>query len=217
MMLVIQVLQTILNSTESPVWHVSTQINPSFNYLPSILGVHWPQFLTNEHTAKGPDCPLNTRAMQVESIIATDMANHFEYISKVEEISEVLKSEEKRLKSKAYGDHLIIIIKCADISNLLISTKWGIVLSREFNEIAMLTDNMTKGTDIEDVADRRDGPFFPASVEEALRENPSLAKGQLFFINTFADSLFKEVATVFPELTFSAEIVLENKRFWMTI
>lgn len=214
---------------KSPVARIYSNQSVLENYhstiFQDILGVHWPQFLTNEHTAKGPDCPLNTRAMQVESIIATDMANHFEYISKVEEISEVLKSEEKRLKVKHSPKHtgiiLSLIIKCADISNvarpLLISTKWGIVLSREFNEIAMLTDNMTKGTDIEDVADRRDGPFFPASVEEALRENPSLAKGQLFFINTFADSLFKEVATVFPELTFSAEIVLENKRFWMTI
>ncbi|CAM9023697.1 unnamed protein product [Wickerhamomyces anomalus] len=160
--------------------------------------------------------------MQVQSILATDMANHFEYLSKIDEISILLNNPETRSKIKDSLKQtnviLSMIIKCADISNvarpLLISTKWGFVLAREFNEINQLDENLNKGVDVDELNDPRLGPYFPPSIEEALTKNPSLPKGQLFFIKTFAEALFKEVAIVFPELAFGAQIVNENKLYW---
>lgn len=188
-----------------------------------ILMNHWPIFLNNSNTAAVN--PLNTKILQVDSIIATDMANHFEYILKVEEISNILSNDKLKLKIKENLKQtniiLSLIIKCADISNvsrpLLISAKWGIVLAREFNEINQLTNHLTDNLEIDSIIDPRKNPYFPETIKDALIDIPTLPGGQLFFINHFANSLFKEVSSVLPELSFSAEIVLENKKFWESL
>lgn len=214
-----------LINNESPIAKIYSNQSVLENYhstiFQDILSYHWPVFLDNSNT-KNPQSPLNTKVMQVQSILATDMANHFEYLSKIDEISILLNNPETRSKIKDSLKQtnviLSMIIKCADISNvarpLLISTKWGFVLAREFNEINQLDENLNKGVDVDELNDPRLGPYFPPSIEEALTKNPSLPKGQLFFINTFAEALFKEVAIVFPELAFGAQIVNENKLYW---
>lgn len=214
-----------LINNESPIAKIYSNQSVLENYhstiFQDILSYHWPVFLDNSNT-KNPQSPLNTKVMQVQSILATDMANHFEYLSKIDEISILLNNPETRSKIKDSLKQtnviLSMIIKCADISNvarpLLISTKWGFVLAREFNEINQLDENLNKGVDVDELNDPRLGPYFPPSIEEALTKNPSLPKGQLFFIKTFAEALFKEVAIVFPELAFGAQIVNENKLYW---
>ncbi|CCH45276.1 cAMP-specific 3',5'-cyclic phosphodiesterase 4A [Wickerhamomyces ciferrii] len=189
-----------------------------------ILSFHWPSFLKNEFTNE-KDSPLNTKTMQIESILATDMANHFEYLHKINQVSELLENPEQRPLIKDSLKHtnviLSLIIKCADISNvsrpLFISTKWAVVLGREFSEIAQLENNLNKGISVDELDDPRLGPHFPITVKEAVDNNPSLPKGQLFFINTFAEALFKEVCTVLPELKFSSELVQKNKQFWENV
>lgn len=217
-----------LINNESPIAKIYSNQSVLENYhstiFQDILSYHWPIFLDNSYT-KDPQSPLNTKTMQVESILSTDMANHFEYLSKINEISELTNNPTKRVKIKESLKQtnviLSLIIKCADISNvarpLLVSTKWGFVLAREFAEINKLDENLNKNIEVDSIKDPRLGPYFPPSVKEALEKNPSLPKGQLFFINTFAEALFKEAAQVLPELSYSSVIVHENKEFWQNV
>lgn len=217
-----------LINNESPIAKIYSNLSVLENYhstiFQDILSYHWPIFLDNPYT-KDPQSPLNTKIMQVESILATDMANHFEYLSKINEITELTNNRIKRARIKDSLKQtnviLSLIIKCADISNvarpLLVSTKWGFVLAREFAEINKLDENLNKDLNVDSMEDPRLGPYFPPSVKEALAKNPALPKGQLFFINTFAEALFKEAAQVLPELSYSSVIVQENKEFWENV
>jgi len=217
-----------LSSNQSPIAKLYSNQSVLENYhsviFQDLLSYHWPVFLNNQFT-NDTNSPLNTKAMQVESILATDMANHFEYLSKIKEIAEILKDPTKRSKIKDSLQQtsviLSLIIKCADISNvsrpLLISTKWALILAREFDEMGLLGKNLNEDFNVDNIEDPRSNPYFPNSVKEAITKSPNLHKGQLFFINTFADALFKEVAMTIPELGFSAEIVKENKDFWESV
>jgi 3',5'-cyclic-nucleotide phosphodiesterase len=217
-----------LINNKSPIAKIYSNRSVLENYhstiFQNILTNHWPIFLDNANTNDAQNA-LNTKVMQVDSIIATDMANHVEYILKVEEISNILSNETLRLQIKNNLKQtniiLSLIIKCADISNvarpLLISAKWATFLAREFGEIAQLGEHLQTGSNIDDIVDPRKAAYFPSTIVDALVDNPLLYKGQLFFIDQFADSLFKEVATVLPELTFSAQIVFDNKAFWQKV
>lgn len=55
----------------------------------------------------------------------------------------------------------------------------------------------------------------PTTVEDVLTTNPTMHKGQLFFIKTFAEGLFKSILELFPELEFTSDIAMENKEYWL--
>ncbi|SCU96141.1 LAMI_0F05358g1_1 [Lachancea mirantina] len=138
-----------------------------------------------------------------ETILATDMALHSQYVDK--------------LKSNTYASTLMsLIIKAADISNvtrsLEISRQWAVLITWEFNDCALLEKRLKSNDETVEADDCAES--IPPSLEETLRKYPSLPKGQLFFINTFAESLFAGLGAKFKEVGFLNENVQSNKRFW---
>ncbi|KAI9740995.1 MAG: 3',5'-cyclic-nucleotide phosphodiesterase [Cirrosporium novae-zelandiae] len=128
-------------------------------------------------------------ALMTSSILATDMAVHGEYIH-------ILNDLQRRFTGAdldAYDKRSIcgLLIKCADISNVArawnIAFQWTELLQNEFLEQGRLEE--------------------AAGIETALPGGPpnihderSLAKGQIFFIEMFADPLFRGVSEILPSL-----------------
>lgn len=171
-----------------------------------ILSISWPSLL---ECKLDKDSHLNIKQLIIGSILATDMAEHFEYIHKLKDELLVLTSEQKV--------QLIcsLLIKCADISNvtrpLRVSSHWALILSREFDEVDKLEKRiLVKDTMTFDV----EYPQLPFTLEAILECNPYIHKGQLFFINTFAEGLFSSILDHFGELKYTSDIIKENKAFW---
>lgn len=168
-----------------------------------ILKTYWP------NTQKVPVCKLI-----VTSVLATDMARHFDYM---EEISKVSKSCLNASDLKASLEHrtliCCILVKCADISNVArkldISTQWGIVLSKEFAEVEALEValEMKQPAAVVAAADITE-------TKKAEQTQIALAKGQIFFITTFAKPLFAAVSQVLPELSYTMSTLNENMAYW---
>ncbi|ODV71245.1 3',5'-cyclic-nucleotide phosphodiesterase PDE2 [Cyberlindnera jadinii NRRL Y-1542] len=168
------------------------------------LRLHWPVFLQE---------PWNK--LQTETILATDMASHFGYVKMIQGL---VKTGQQL---KAPSDVVVlmsIIIKCADISNvtrpLNVSSRWGIILTREFNEIAELSKHLSANSDLYPIVDPREEPHFPLTYQKAIEESPQLPKSQMFFISHFADAMFKEVAALIPEFAFMYEVLQANTTVW---
>lgn len=173
-----------------------------------ILKIAWPSLLQCNIST---DSNVNICQLITSSILATDMAEHFEYIQKLKEMPEILRADEQvKLMSS-------LLIKCADISNvtrpLRVSSLWALILLREFEEVDKLEKIIrNEGTVELDV----DYPQLPLTLGEILEANPCIHKGQLFFINTFAEGLFNSVLDHFKELKYTSDIIAENKLFWQT-
>lgn len=58
-------------------------------------------------------------------------------------------------------------------------------------------------------------PKLAYSLDDILNTNPYIHKGQIFFILTFAEGLFRSILELLPELCFTCDIIKENKSFWM--
>lgn len=139
------------------------------------------------------------------------MAEHFEYVDKLKKFkfstSDPLDNKVKLISS--------LLIKCADISNvtrpLRVSSQWALVLSREFSEIETLEKKLANEKVELDVQYEK----VPTFVDDVLKVNPDLHKGQLFFIKTFAEGLFNSILDLLPELKYTSDIASENKKFWL--
>lgn len=152
------------------------------------------------------------RKIIMELILATDMALHFDYMSKFKEM-EVIKAQRLASKDKsplpeAMREKCRItlfsgLVKCADISNVArpfnISMDWSIVLLREF--------------------------FNQGRLEKALGltitpmlnpENTIQANSQVFFIDMFALPLFRSFELALPCLQPIVSTLLENRDAWKT-
>lgn len=186
-------------------------------FINKILAVNWPSLLTVFTESGESVSGLSLREIIISSILATDMAEHFEYIDRL-----------KNLKSHDFIKHnnrvkLIssLLIKCADISNvtrpLRVSSQWAMVLGREFDEVAMLEKKITLEDHLGDLDTAKDLTYtkVPLSLNEILKSTPNLHKGQIFFINTFAENLFSNIAELLPELKYTCDIIRENKEFWV--
>lgn len=177
-------------------------------FINKILRINWPSLLEVE---SDPDSKLLVRSLIIGSILATDMAEHFEYLHKLKEFemqSDPLESKVRLIAS--------LLIKCADISNvtrpLRVSSQWALVLSREFGEVETLDRKLVDGTEVQEDVDY---PKLPTTLEEVLAKNPDLYKGQIFFILTFAEGLFNSILELLPELKYTSDIARENKAFWL--
>lgn len=117
-----------------------------------------------------------------------------------------------------------LLIKCADISNVVrtleISSKWGVVLTKEFSQVETLEIEL-KMKEPKPVATTEKQSSSPNPTIEVKEDGEgytvpvlSLAKGQLFFINTFAKPLFELVSKLFPELAFTITILESNALVW---
>lgn len=174
-----------------------------------VLQLHWPAFLED---------PWNK--LQTETILATDMASHFEYVTKIREMSTNTSAIDPT-DQKFTLILMSLIIKCADISNVTrpldISSRWGVVLTREFAEIAQLSAHLANGDDICSLTDPREEPHFPLTFDESLAEINNLPKNQLYFITNYADAMYKEVAVLFPEFAFMYQVLQSNTAKWESI
>lgn len=177
-------------------------------FINKILRINWPSLLELE---TDPVSKLLLKNLIIGSILATDMAEHFEYLHKLKEFEMQTDPLESKVRLIAS-----LLIKCADISNvtrpLRVSSQWALVLSREFGEVDMLDRKLTTDPNAKlDV----DHPKLPTTLDEILIENPDLHKGQIFFIQTFAEGLFKSILELLPELKYTCDIVRTNKTFWL--
>ncbi|SCU82241.1 LAFA_0C10000g1_1 [Lachancea sp. 'fantastica'] len=157
-----------------------------------LLEEHWPQI-------------LEQKAILSDTILATDMALHSQYVQRMDAGS----SEPPSLLS--------LVIKAADISNvtrpLHISTNWAVLITCEFNECASLLKRIQEGDTYGHYMPDCDDPI-PDCIESILIKYPSIPKGQLLFINAFAEGLFAGLAECFQELRFLHNNVKANKKFW---
>ncbi|RLV93143.1 3'5'-cyclic-nucleotide phosphodiesterase 2 [Spathaspora sp. JA1] len=181
-------------------------------FINKILAVNWNSLLSAK---TDPNSGLTVRELIISSILATDMGEHFEYINKLRN----LKSHDELIN---YNNKVKLIssllIKCADISNvsrpLRVSAQWAMVLAREFEEVAILDAKLNEGKEI-DINQDISYDSIPQDLQDILDVNPNLHKGQIFFINTFAENLFNSVAELLPEMKYACDIIQENKAFWM--
>lgn len=186
-------------------YHASVFVN-------KILSINWPSLLTAQTTPSGE---LTLKQLIIGSILATDMAEHFEYIHKLKEFEP---SAEPGAEPDIETVKLIasLVIKCADISNVTrpvrISAQWALVLSREFEEVEVLEKSITaeKG-EYGDMG----YPKLPRTLLGVLEGNPTIQKGQIFFIQTFAEGLFNKILQTFPEFQYTLDIIGKNKEYWL--
>ncbi|KAG7192234.1 3',5'-cyclic-nucleotide phosphodiesterase [Scheffersomyces spartinae] len=175
-----------------------------------ILSVGWPSIL-NQKTDEDNETIKN---LIISSILATDMAEHFEYIDRLNKFDYANSNHPQRAKLI-----LALLIKCADISNvtrpLRVSSQWAVTLSREFDEIAKLEERISSSSTPANEHEEVRYNKVPLKLEDILDANPMIHKGQIFFINTFAEKLFNNVVKLLPELQYTCNIISENKEFWL--
>ena len=255
-------------------YHASLFIN-------KVLNVCWPSLL---QTKIDTDSLLNLHDLIVSSILATDMGEHFEYMSKLKNFSACTKATSSGVGGFAQpsepqhetmnNDSKIklisaLLIKCADISNvtrpLRVSSQWAVVLQREFDEVNQLDQLLIKqqqkqqeeileqhqpqsatdeGNDENDDADASTASSISSSIasftddaqgaewvleledeieydnlpfelNEILHNKPNIPLGQLFFIGTFAENLFNSISQVYPSLSYTCQIINDNKLYWL--
>ncbi|ANB14382.1 3',5'-cyclic-nucleotide phosphodiesterase PDE2 [Sugiyamaella lignohabitans] len=167
-----------------------------------ILKEYWPQMVQDS----------NARTMITESVLATDMAVHFDYMKKAEE-----KGKQDSLYDENINENELqklrlllgcLILKCADISNvsrkLDISSKWGTLLVAEFGGL----------NDLEIDLGLKQAPSQSNEPVTAGLRNKLLGEGQIFFIETYALPLFTAVSRMMPELQFATRQIEENVKIW---
>ncbi|KAF8000347.1 hypothetical protein HF325_005276 [Metschnikowia pulcherrima] len=185
-------------------FHASVFVN-------KILEVNWPSLLKSE-TSYDSKASLLLKTLIINSILATDMAEHFEYISKLKGLSLSL-AEQSNERVKLICS---LLIKCADISNvtrpLRVLSQWALVLSQEFSEVETLENAIKRGDSL--FGDVSYEPL-PTNLDNILNMYPDLHKGQIFFIQTFAEGLFSSIVKHFPELQYTADLIEENNQFWL--
>lgn len=171
-----------------------------------ILSITWPSLLACETDT------LSVKKLIMNSILATDMAEHFEYLHKLKEF-QLHASDPLACRVSLVS---LLLIKCADISNVTrptrVSAQWALVLSREFAEVELLEKKISAC-----MAATPDVTYskLPTTLDDLLANNPAIHKGQLFFIDTFAEGLFSSILDIFPELQYTYDIIRENKAFWL--
>lgn len=178
-------------------------------FINKVLSINFPGLLTID---TDPTSKLTLKKLIIGSILATDMAEHFEYIHKLKEFkmhaSDPIDDKVRLISS--------LLIKCADISNvtrpLRMSSQWAVALSREFDEVDILDTKITSHGEVKvDVSYSK----LPSTLDEVLQSNPYIHKGQIFFIQTFAEGLFNSILELLPELRYTCDIIQDNKLFWL--
>jgi hypothetical protein len=176
-----------------------------------ILKCYWPE------TQHVPVCQLI-----VQSVLATDMARHFDYMKEVARFA----AEENLPRDEQYRMLVCcLLIKCADISNVArrldISARWGLVLSKEFAEgealeLALGLKEPPADTELNDdkIVEAQDYIFDNRS-QIPRAKLAALAPGQIHFIKTFAKPLFTAVSELLPQLDFTLAIIDENENTWL--
>lgn len=193
------VTNAFLVSSRSPMAQVFNDKSVLESYhacvLNRVLNIFWPA--TQEPELK---------RLIVESVLATDMAQHFSYVDRWTAFAKaVCKGDcgEARANLSATNKQLVgsMIMKCADVSNvtrkLELAEQWGIVLQREFSEVKDVETDCNVQT-------------LPPNCGSSA----NLAQSQVSFLNIFAYPLFEQLADAFPEFGYAFKTLQENKRVW---
>ncbi|KAI8322641.1 HD-domain/PDEase-like protein, partial [Martensiomyces pterosporus] len=144
------------------------------------------------------------RRIAVHSILATDMARHFEFIDKCKEQRQRFASGSNlpmtpRQQEDERAQLAAIIIKCADISNIVrpfnVSQHWTKRLNRE----------VTLQGDIEESLG------LPRSI---IVDEADIPTSQIGFYAACGRPLFSSVADLVPELRFMPDQLENNIRNW---
>jgi len=174
-----------------------------------ILRRHWPAIYQND----------KMRDLMIYSILATDMAEHFNFM---EELKKLLVDLETKSKIPIIKNpkKLIcaLLIKCADISNVVCNNRrwrlsgcsltcsqarehatavrWMEILSDEFMSQASTESDLKIAT---------------ALHAPPTKDPIALSKNQLFFMKGFAEPLFEGVARILPAMQYLLDETLLNK------
>ncbi|KAI9798337.1 MAG: hypothetical protein M1825_005386 [Sarcosagium campestre] len=150
------------------------------------------------------------RKLLINSILATDMGVHFDYMRKLGFLQEKL--HENKGTDGWDGRYLeeqrtlacSLLIKCADISNVArkydVASQWAIILTDEFARQA----SMEKDLDIPSA-------LFAPPIKDSVIE---MGKSQIGFMNLFALPLFQGVTDILPAMQFSVDEMSVNKSIW---
>ncbi|RKF53929.1 putative 3 5 -cyclic nucleotide phosphodiesterase [Golovinomyces cichoracearum] len=149
------------------------------------------------------------RQLMINSILATDMGLHFDYMKRLAGFQQDIRSCDSTIMSKTWsgGERRVLacslLIKCADISNVArkydTASKWTINLTDECARQA----SMEKDLGIPSVL-----------VAPPVREITQLGKSQIGFMETFALPLFQEVTNIMPAMSFCVRELQKNKSIW---
>ncbi|KAI1191249.1 hypothetical protein F5B17DRAFT_329052 [Nemania serpens] len=164
-----------------------------------ILRRHWPQVFDD----------TKMRTLMISSILATDMGLHFDYMNKLTDLQNRLKSEPSvdswpaRMLEDQKALICSLLIKCADISNVArrydTALQWMNILCDEFSRQAEMEDAIG----------------IPSSlISRPKKDFISLAKAQLGFVKLFAIPLFQGVAEVLPQMQYTVLEIERNTRYF---
>ncbi|KAL1916756.1 uncharacterized protein VTP21DRAFT_5460 [Calcarisporiella thermophila] len=164
--------------------------------------------LLKKHGFCGLDCDstdakyMGFRKIITSSVLATDMALHWDYISKLKDQINRFKAEGEPADMEQ--ERLLIcgaLIKCADISNCArpfhVAQWWSKRLLEEF----------TSQGDLEREIELPVLPMFD-------REKVTLADSQIGFISGIALPLYEVVQDLIPELEYCVDYMQANKKIW---
>lgn len=164
-----------------------------------ILRRHWPAAFRG----------MEMRKLMIDSILATDMQLHFDYMKKLGYLQEKLHANggtdgwNARILDEQRSLACSLLIKCADISNVArtygVAEQWTMILTDEFARQA----SMEKDLGIPSA-------LFAAPVREIIE----LGKSQIGFMNMFAIPLFQGVTDVMPAMGFTVRELQRNKEQW---
>ncbi|KAF9078696.1 hypothetical protein BDP27DRAFT_1281431 [Rhodocollybia butyracea] len=143
-----------------------------------------------------------------ETVLATDMSVHGTFMQNFRTLVDDSKARQGKTETDdpLWRRQVLLcqgIMKCADISNPFrpyhVSQHWAVALMGEWTSQAMLEKYM-------------DLPTTVQCSDDPLSE----AKGQVFFINTFAKPLLELMVEALPELQPHLVQCLDNLRLWQS-
>ncbi|KAJ6260980.1 hypothetical protein Dda_3645 [Drechslerella dactyloides] len=168
-----------------------------------VLRKHWP--ITQTEPAM--------RRLMIDSILATDMGLHFDYMGQLDKLKQKLKQDKgiKNWDEKTISANrsllCTLLIKCADISNVArrydIAAQWTVILTDEFARQASLETDLKIPTSL--------------AVPPVQGSSIALGKSQVGFMKLFAAPLFQSIADVMPEMSFGIAEVNENVTIWQNL
>ncbi|SAM01595.1 hypothetical protein [Absidia glauca] len=146
------------------------------------------------------------RKIVVQSILATDMGMHDDYVNKIQRQRERLDTSPVDVSNNDRAEEEIILIcgsliKCADIGNCArpfpVAKEWAEILQREFFAQGDLEREL--GLSVLPINDRGKIP---------------LEDFQLGFKKNIAEKLFVAVANVLPDMEFTVDTIESNCTVW---
>ncbi|GAW11209.1 hypothetical protein ANO14919_005510 [Xylariales sp. No.14919] len=162
-----------------------------------ILRRHWPRVFEDKEM----------RTLMISSILATDMGLHFDYMKRLGDLQEELKSKPlikdwpERTREEQKALICSLLIKCADISNVArrydAALQWMNILCDEFSRQAAMEEEIGIKSSL---------------IQQPKKDFLSLATAQLGFVRLFAIPLFQEVAEVLPQMQYTVLEVEKNTR-----